>query len=355
MPYSTPNKRSTVPTFGRDLSNTLNNKFYDLSITDEQGKTRHRTDIISFEGESTPKSAINNVKKIDDDYMVKPTQPLHISGNLQNEPNSNVQCKRKINITNTTAAAAEAAASDYKENTNDADDEKDSSSTYSSLDSNAANETSRDKVSKLHIPEKSVNNYTQFIEQLLSQVAVTNTEANKNRQLVMTLEDQLEKMKSIIRDMEDKEASGKPDGYQEVVKSFSSKLIDLKSLNESYSETLESIQDNFDKVQRIQCDIYQAKLRNLEEQVKLRDEELQQMGADFATLQNWSMALFKELGDRSRSWSNLDFKITTQQVAQKIMPPLKKSNLENMYRYVLQFLYSDDQLSHLEERDVHDV
>jgi hypothetical protein len=353
MPYSTPNKCSTVPTFGRDLSNTLNNKFSDLSITDEQGKTRYKIENISFAGESTPKSAMSNVKKISDDYMAKPTQPLHISGDLPNEANSNVQCKRKINITNTTAAAA---AADYKDNTNDADDEKDSSSTYSSLDSNAAaNETSRDKVSKLHIPEKSVNNYTQLIEQLLSQVAVTNTEANKNRQLVMSLEDQLEKMKSIIRDMEDREANGKPDRYREVIKSFSSKLIDLKSFNESYSETLESIQDNFDKVQRIQCDIYQAKLRDLEEQVKLRDEELQQMGADFATLQNWSMALFKELGDRSRSWSNLDFKITTQQVAQKIMPPLKKSNLENMYRYVLQFLYSDDQLSHLEERYEHDV
>lgn len=207
----------------------------------------------------------------------------------------------------------------------DADDEKDTNSSIQNTESTDVKLTN--DVSRVHF-EKITNN-------LLKQLNLSKEESNKNKNLVNALTEKLNNLNKSIHDKNVQQSSIMDENTQNIINFYNQKINDINEVNKDKFKKFEELEETFNNIQRLQSEYYQSHLKQLQNSINLNRSELDELKVNYHQLELWVLALFKEIG------SDKNFQIRYKDVIKAMKPPAKKSNLENIYRYLVQYLYEE--------------
>lgn len=316
--------------FGHDLSNSLSN----VSLDRTYGK---KTDKIAIS-----KDLVNPYLQElqDQEVPLQPApkqQPSNDSGYSTDLGDGIVRTNKKPIITLTKHSIND------NETFNDADDEKDSgTNTGSNCVSADSNLGSSDIGERSSIPIKSLPEFEKITKSLLQQLKVSRNEAKQNRDLAQQLSNDLA---TITRGTSSRKVSTATDAlqnFENIISFYGKKFEDMDRANKENLSRMVELENTFNNIQRFQSNVYQNHLKELDSLITQKNEDLQELRREYQQLEQWVLALFKEVGDRAKSWSNHEFLLTTNEISKSLRPPVKKSNLELLYRYLIQFLYLEE-------------
>lgn len=220
---------------------------------------------------------------------------------------------------------------------NDADDEQDTVS-----DSENVGNISNDEIGK-HVNElkkSSEREYEKFAESLLKKIEVSENEAKESKKLASHYLSELNEVNRLSELNKYNQTH-----INEIMTTLQNKFDACHKLaasrNDEGIHRLNQIEQMFNTIQKMQANVHQQSINSLKMKLKQREFELQEAKKNYAQLEQWVFILFKEIGERSKTWSNREFMVTTKVIAKVLKPPVKKSDLELIYRYLLQFLYQN--------------
>lgn len=236
-----------------------------------------------------------------------------------------------------------APAMQDSETYNDADDEKDTGSNTGSESVSAESELgSSDVGERSSIPIRSLPEFEKIAKSLLRQIKASRSEAKQNRDLAQQLSNDLATATQSSAGRKASAASDSLQNFENIISFYGKKFEDMDRASKENVSRMVELEDTFNNIQRFQSSVYQNHLKELDTQISEKNRELHELRRDYQQLEQWVLALFKEVGDRAKSWSNHEFVLTTNEISKSLKPPVKKSNLEMLYRYLVQFLYLEE-------------
>jgi hypothetical protein len=216
----------------------------------------------------------------------------------------------------------------------DADDEKESSSVYSNID----NPDKTIPLANYNVDSgSSSTHFENIISSLLKQLDSSRNEALENKQTVEKLTTELNNINSNLIEKNTNNPASSGDNMQNIIKFYTQKINEINTLNKEKTIYFDEVEKTFNNIQQIQSQYYQNNLINLQSLLVSKNKELDELKNDYQQLETWTLTLFKEFG------KNSNFAITIENISRALKPPLKRSNLENIYRYLLQYLYSQNE------------
>ena len=320
---STPSKGE----FGHDISNTMQNLMQNLEIEDQKFKqykvpNNNSINDIEFRSKTRPLFAKEESDKSSSVYIKSNSN----DNDNNSKTNSNKSSQKSSRIKNRTTVPIE------NNTTNDADDEKDSMSLNRS-NASSSNMPLQLDIEKLQIPQRSSYVPENTIKQLLNQLKLKEEELQQSQEAAQIMYEQLSSA-----NVNANVNSGS------IEQEFRNQKINL--LNEEHSNRILNYVDN---IQKLQCEVYQSELKDLKKQLSSKEDDYNELLANYNQLEVWTLALFKEVGERSQTWTNMEFQLSVADLRRYMKPPLKRSNLQHLYRYLVQILYIEDDYEEEEE------
>ena len=317
--------------FGHDLSNTFSNMSLDRGPGKKGGS-----------GMKVNGNVKTYVQQLSDpaqhtDLSYKPQTRQHLRSGGAAGTGATTVAESKSNAT-----LSEQPIYD-NETYNDADDEKDTGSNTASHSASAeSNLGSSDIGERSSIPIRSLPEFENIAKSLLQQIQASRSEAKQNRDLAQQLSNDLATVTQSTASRKVSAASDSLHNFENIISFYGKKFEDMDRANKQNLSRMVELEDTFNNIQQFQSNVYQNHLKELDTQISQKNKDLQELRRDYQQLEQWVLALFKEVGDRAKSWSNHEFILTTNEIARSLKPPVKKSNLEMLYRYLVQFLYLEE-------------
>lgn len=128
---------------------------------------------------------------------------------------------------------------------------------------------------------------------------------------------------------------------EEIIQYYNGQLQKINDLAAERLDQFNELEESFNKIQQTQSQVYQNHLQYLQKQLKFKEEEMEDMKRNYTLVEQWVLTLFKELGDCIRANPSSLVKLSGKQIKKSLQPPVKKTELESIYRYLVQYLYLD--------------
>lgn len=325
MEKSNTNKQVSKGHFGRDLSNCMQN--LSLDRVSQSTQTNSKKPAQSFVQQKCKKELVQHQSN-------KTTANINSSGDEED--------LRSF-------YSSDSCYADGNRTTDMTLNEKESS-VYSSVDISFNNET---------LPPQTIENFYKITNSLFKQLDTCKQEAETSRKIVQSLREELSLLKAKVASKPVDSSFESTPNVEKVMEFYNKKLEQMNETNRKKLLYYTDFEETFNNVQKLQCDVYQRELQSYQRQIKSKDEELKELKSNYFILQQWVITVFKEIGNHANCNSNgdsmknkrtdnnasidnnKDCVLTAKDISKAIKLPLKTSNLNSLYRYLVQLLYTE--------------
>lgn len=323
--------------FGYDISNSISNQQINC---DNNKEFKPVTNKVNFCNPYSKEESAFEVPNLRNMKIHIPNQPLQNEGNERDYSmsNSNMEVLEKNTIKDNNNLVS---------TSNDADDEGNLTSITASSVYPPPNSTFKQQIEKLNLDSESINlqnvkDFENTTQALLQLVERSREDADRNRILVQKLESELAILRKELSVTNTSKFNDSIEHTNAMIRFYNEKMEEFAQNNKESEERITEFENIFNQVQRYQSEIYQNTLFDLKSKLESKTLELQQLRKDYDLLEQWSITLFREIGNRAKTWNNREFILTVNEVAKSLKHPIKRDNLQSMYRYLMAYIYNNE-------------
>lgn len=193
--------------------------------------------------------------------------------------------------------------------------------------------------------------FQKVTDTLLEQVEESYTNVKRSHNITVSLLQELNAFQQTVSQYETKNVKENQKKIHDLVNCYIEKVNTINERNSETVNVISNIEETFHYIQSLQSQCYQNNIISLQSKLDSKEEEINDLKQNYLQLELWVLTLFREVINYSKI-SNNAFKLTIKDIQKSIRCPPKRSNLESIYRYLIQYLYAEEE-SDVTEKQAH--
>lgn len=193
--------------------------------------------------------------------------------------------------------------------------------------------------------------FQKVTDTLLEQVEESYTNVKRSHNITVSLLQELNAFQQTVSQYETKNVKENQKKIHDLVNCYIEKVNTINERNSDTVNVISNIEETFHYIQSLQSQCYQNNIISLQSKLDSKEEEINDLKQNYLQLELWVLTLFREVINYSKI-SNNAFKLTIKDIQKSIRCPPKRSNLESIYRYLIQYLYAEEE-SDVTEKQAH--
>ncbi|TID28566.1 hypothetical protein CANINC_002439 [Pichia inconspicua] len=184
--------------------------------------------------------------------------------------------------------------------------------------------------------------FQKMSDTLLQQVEESYNNMKRSQNITLSLLHELNTFQLTMQQSETESAEKCYNEIHDLVALYTEKVNSIIEKNNEKVSVISNIEDTFHYIQSLQSQCYQNNISSLQGELESKETEIYEMKQNYQQLESWVLTVFREIVNYSKI-ENCNFKLSLKDIQKSIKSPPKRSNLEFIYRYLIQYLYADEE------------